>query len=106
MVSDPEFWPSITHGDLVNYLVYSPSPLCTMEKMRAYKALDSHIFFTDGWIREILVSTVNDKFVIRGQVSVPCIYPITIVLNFTLISYPQLMLPAGPRARLSSCSMG
>ena len=74
--SNPEFWPTISHGDIVHYLVFSNNPLYTMEQMRAYKGLESHNQFTSGWVRDVGVAMVQGKYVIRGRVSI-FLYPLT-----------------------------
>ena len=69
MTSNPEFWPIISHGDIVHYLVFSTNLLCTMEEMRACKGLDSNNQFTSGFVRDVGVAMTNGKYIIRGRVS-------------------------------------
>ena len=66
---DPESWPSVTHGDIVNYLVFSKNPMCSFEEMKAYKGLDAHNQFTSGWVREVSVGYIGNIAVVLGKVS-------------------------------------
>nr|XP_054925859.1 uncharacterized protein LOC129384434 [Dermacentor andersoni] len=44
--------PAMTHGDIVNYLVLSTSHV-TLQQMKAYKSLNSHNYFTGGWVKSV-----------------------------------------------------
>ena len=68
--TDQEFWPPVTHGDILYYFVFSPSPICSLEEMKAYKSLESHNYFTSGWVKEIYAAKIDSKFVVRGRVSI------------------------------------
>ena len=45
--------------DIVNYMVFSESPYCSMEDMRAYKGLEAHNQFVSGWVREVEVAEMD-----------------------------------------------
>ncbi|KAG0428508.1 hypothetical protein HPB47_024511 [Ixodes persulcatus] len=48
--ADAGVFPNITHGDIVNYLVFSVS-YATLQEMKAFKSLESHNYFTSGWVK-------------------------------------------------------
>ena len=47
---DVKLLPKITYPDIVNYLVFSPSPY-TSDDMKSYKGLDAYNQFVCGWVR-------------------------------------------------------
>jgi len=59
---------AFTFCEIVNYLVFSPMPLFTMEEMKAYKGLEAHNQFTSGWIRDLCVA-YQGVAVTAGKVS-------------------------------------
>ena len=63
-LDDVDIWPSITHFHLAMYLLYTPSRY-TGEN---YKSLDCYLNFVSGWVREVLVKTLDDKRVVLGRV--------------------------------------
>lgn len=62
-------FPPITYPDIVNYLVFTPSPF-SMEDLRAYKSLEAYNFFTSGWVRQPAVTLRNDLYVISARVRI------------------------------------
>ncbi|KAH7986311.1 hypothetical protein HPB49_026023 [Dermacentor silvarum] len=46
--ADASLLPSVAHGDIVNYLVFSTS-FVTLDQMKAYESLESNNYFTSGW---------------------------------------------------------
>ena len=66
---DVDTWPAITHGDIVNYLVFSSNPLYNMQQMKAYKGLDAHNQLTSGWVRDVGVAFRNNTAIIHGKVN-------------------------------------
>ena len=48
---DVDLWPSITHIDLVMYLLVTPSPYRGNDRLK-YKSLDCYRNFLSGWKRE------------------------------------------------------
>lgn len=59
--------PDITYPDIVNYLVFHPSPY-SAEDMKAYKSLEAYNQVLEGWVREIGVYKISELKVIRGKV--------------------------------------
>ena len=51
LVDDVGLWPAVTYMDIVNYMVLKTS-FVTRDQMRAYKSLEAHAFFTNGWVHE------------------------------------------------------
>ena len=66
-LDDVDLWPSITHIHLAMYLLCTPSRY-TGEELLNYKSLDCYINFVSGWVREVLVKTLDDKRVVLGKV--------------------------------------
>ena len=65
--ADQKLLPSISYPDIVNYLVFSPSPY-TLEDLKSYKGLDAYNQFVCGWLREVSTSIVNDKHIVSAKV--------------------------------------
>ncbi len=47
-LDDTKQWPSITYGDIYNYLIESKS--VDGKEMKSYKGLDSFNYFQSGWM--------------------------------------------------------
>ncbi|XP_077498776.1 uncharacterized protein LOC144109884 [Amblyomma americanum] len=61
--------PAVTHGDIVNYLVYCSS-FVTLEEMKAFKSLEAHNYFTSGWVRsQSAVRLQDEKVLLLGEVN-------------------------------------
>lgn len=79
--TDVTEFPEVTHGDIVNYLVYSSS-FITLEEMKAYKSMEAHNYFTSGWVKSLSAKRLRgDKVLVVGEVS--C----TIVLLFLVVGH-------------------
>ena len=57
-LDDVDLWLSITHIHLAMYLLYTPSRY-TGEQLQNYKSLDCYVNFVSGWVREVLVKTLE-----------------------------------------------
>ena len=74
--------PDITYFDVVNYLVFSPSPYTT-EDMKPYKSLETYNQVLEGWVTKVKVYWHADKVaVIQGQV-----YKIFLAFTFILLLF-------------------
>ena len=64
---DVDLWPTVTSVHIGIYLLVTPSPY-TGEELKNYKSLDCYINFRSGWVREILVKTIDDTRIIIAKV--------------------------------------
>ena len=64
---DPQILPKITYPDIVNYLLFSPSPY-TMDDLKSYKSLEAYNYFVSGWLRERKAVEINDYIIIISKV--------------------------------------
>ena len=64
---DVKLLPKITYPDIVNYLVFSPSPY-TSDDMKSYKGLDAYNQFVCGWVREKTTRIIG-KCLVKAKVS-------------------------------------
>ncbi|XP_070384023.1 uncharacterized protein [Dermacentor albipictus] len=66
---DVNAFPEVSHGDIVNYLVFS-SNFTTLEEMKAYKSLESHNYFTSGWVKTLSAKRLQgEKVLLLGEVN-------------------------------------
>lgn len=66
---DASLLPTVTHVDIINYLVLSTNYV-SLDQMKAYKSLDSHNYFTSGWVRNITAKKLpSERVVVLSQVS-------------------------------------
>ena len=66
---DVSAFPEVSHGDIVNYLVFSSS-FATLEEIKAYKSLESHNYFTSGWVKTLSAKRLQgEKVLLLGEVS-------------------------------------
>ena len=71
IIHDVEAFPKVTYPDIVNYLLFNPSPF-TLDDMRAYKSLEAYNQFVCGWVKELGVVWVkDDTCVLVANVSTP-----------------------------------
>ena len=66
--ADAKTLPAISYPDIVNYLVYSPSPY-TLEDLKCYKGLEAYNQFVSGWVRDVRSTVINGFHVVLGRVS-------------------------------------
>nr|XP_054755271.1 uncharacterized protein LOC129261235 [Lytechinus pictus] len=68
---DPDIFPAISYADIVNFVLFSPSPY-TLEDMRSYKSLEAYNQFVNGWVRDVSAySTPNTEkqlIIVYGRV--------------------------------------
>ena len=62
-----DMWPSITYVHVCMHLIINSSPY-TKDDMLNYKSLDSFKNFQDGWVREVLVKSLNQRQIVIGKV--------------------------------------
>ena len=60
-------FPSIFYPDIVDYLVFSPSPF-SLDDMKAYKSLEAYNQVIKGWVRGVKVMTTSGLKVVKGKV--------------------------------------
>ncbi|KAK6176048.1 hypothetical protein SNE40_014409 [Patella caerulea] len=59
--------PTVTYPDIVNYLVFSPSPY-TSDDLKSFKGLDAYNQFVCGWVRDKTSRIMNDKYLVKAKV--------------------------------------
>ncbi|XP_041349329.1 uncharacterized protein LOC121368656 [Gigantopelta aegis] len=59
--------PPVTYPDIVNYLVFSPSPY-TSDDLKSFKGLEAYNQFVCGWVRDKTFRLVNDRCVVKAKV--------------------------------------
>ena len=65
---DFDNFPSISYPDIVNYLVFRPSPY-SADDMKAYKSLEAYNQVIEGWVRDVKVNlNENGLTVVKGKV--------------------------------------
>ncbi|KAH7982824.1 hypothetical protein HPB52_007351 [Rhipicephalus sanguineus] len=60
MTSNIPAFPEVSHGDIVNYFVYSTN-LVTLGEIKAYKPMESHNYFTSGWVKSQSAKELRDR---------------------------------------------
>ena len=65
---DVELWPAVTHIHACMYLILTPSPYSETVLLN-FKSLDCYQNFVNGWVRQVLVKSVDDKRIMIGKVS-------------------------------------
>ncbi|KAH7982935.1 hypothetical protein HPB52_008152 [Rhipicephalus sanguineus] len=53
-------FPEVSHGGIVNYLVFSTN-LVTVGEIKAYKSMESHNHFTSGWVKSLSAKELRDR---------------------------------------------
>ena len=62
-------FPRINHGSIYQYVINTTDPI-SMNQKNAYKTLESHKYFIDGWVKSVRTKELKDKkvFLVFGQV--------------------------------------
>ena len=60
--------PKIIYPDIVNYLLFAPSPY-TAEQLKCFKAMDSYNYFLSGLIKEVGAKVFSNICLLVGRVS-------------------------------------
>ena len=64
-----ECFPKISYPEIVNYLLFVPSPV-TAEELKCYKSMEVYSYFLYGWVKEIATKSFQDEScLILGKVS-------------------------------------
>ena len=65
---DVQALPKITHGDIFNYLVFSPSRF-TIDDMKDCQSLEAYNAFFRGWVKDVgVIKVKQDTCVVRALV--------------------------------------
>ena len=70
--SDISKFPPVTYPDIVNYFLFSLSPL-TKGELKAYKSLESYNQFVSGGVKEVKTKLFGETNLVIGRVSTKCI---------------------------------
>ena len=68
-LDDVDLWPAITHIHVCMYLMATPSPYTATDLLN-YKSLDFYQNFVRGWVRQVLVKSVDNKRIVIGKVRI------------------------------------
>ena len=55
----------MTYPDIVNYLIFSPSPYSS-DDLKCYKSLDVYNQFQEGWVSDVKVKMAKDDIAVVG----------------------------------------
>ncbi|CAC5409061.1 unnamed protein product [Mytilus coruscus] len=64
---DVKLLPKVTYPDIVNYLVFPPSPY-TSDDLKSYKGLEAYNQFVCGWVRDKATQVINNKCLVKAKV--------------------------------------
>ncbi|XP_052780480.1 uncharacterized protein LOC128217384 [Mya arenaria] len=64
---DKSLLPTISYPDIVNYLIFTPSPY-SKDDLKAYKSLNCYVQAQCGWVSEVKAAVVGDRHVVIGKV--------------------------------------
>ncbi|WAR08982.1 hypothetical protein MAR_018940 [Mya arenaria] len=64
---DKSLLPTISYPDIVNYLIFTPSPY-SKDDLKAYKGLNCYVQAYCGWVSEVKAAVVGDRHVVIGKV--------------------------------------
>ena len=60
--------PSVTYPDIVNYLLFTPSPY-SADDLKAYKSLEAYNQFVCGWVRDKTGIVHGEHVIVMAKVS-------------------------------------
>ena len=63
-----ELWPALTHVHVCMYFILTLSPYIDKD-LQKYKSLDCYQNVVNGWVRNVLVKEVADKWIVIGKVN-------------------------------------
>jgi len=70
--SDPKLFPALTYVDLVNYLIFNPSPFYALKNVENNKSLEAYDRFVCGWVIGVYVYICDEEdlpiHVVRARV--------------------------------------
>ena len=66
-INDTDEHPSITYPDIVNYLLFAPSPY-TAEQLKCFKSLEGYNQFVNGWVRNVYQKRYDKLFLVKCRV--------------------------------------
>ena len=61
-------YPSVTYPDIVNYLIFSPSPYSS-DDLKSYKSLDAYNQVQEGRISDVKVKMAKDDVAVVGAMA-------------------------------------
>ena len=65
--NDINFFPNLTYPDLVNYLVFHPSPFYKLKDFENYRSLEAYDRFVCGWMRDVVAKRGEKLTVIKAK---------------------------------------
>ena len=65
--TDEKLLPAITYPDIVNYLLFTPSPY-TADDLKSYKGLQAYNQMCCGWVRDRQARKFGDKCLVKCKV--------------------------------------
>lgn len=77
---DVNILPKVTYPDIVNYLVFSPSPY-TSDDLKSYKGLDAYNQFVCGWVRDKSTRMINNKCLVKAKVSLVIFFTLLLIIK-------------------------
>ena len=66
--TDVNLLPSVTYPDIVNYLLFTPSPY-TLDDLKCFKGTDAYKQWISGWVSGLSTALVQGKHVVRAKVT-------------------------------------
>ena len=67
--TDVKCLPTVSYPDIVNYLVFTPSPY-TLDDLKCYKGLEAFNQFVCGWVSGLSTVVINGKHLVKAKVRI------------------------------------